>query len=94
MTSSYYIYYKVTAAQAAQVRQAVTELQRSLGSKTGIQGRLLCRRDQADTWMEIYENVQDERAFEAALAEDLERIGFGALLGAGASRYTEVFRPL
>ncbi|OGA87621.1 MAG: hypothetical protein A3G27_18790 [Betaproteobacteria bacterium RIFCSPLOWO2_12_FULL_66_14] len=94
MTASYYIYYNVAPAQAERVRSAVTELQRSLAASAGIAGRLLCRRDKPQTWMEIYENVADEAAFEAVLERELARLQFSSLLGPGSSRCTEVFRPL
>jgi hypothetical protein len=94
MTASYYIYYSVAPAQAECVRLAVSELQRSLAAGTGVAGRLLCRRDRPQTWMEIYENVADEAAFEAALERELERLQFSSLLGPGSPRHIEVFRPL
>lgn len=94
MTASYYIYYKVKPEQSADIRSAVIELQRSLAEKTGVTGRLLCRRDQPDTWMEVYENVGDAEAFEALLASELERLKFRERLGARSPRQLEVFRAL
>src|SRR4051812_42339236 len=64
---SYYIYYKVPAQLAAQLRPVVQELQRSMAAKTGVRGKLLCRRDKAETWMEVYEDVVDAVGFEAVL---------------------------
>jgi hypothetical protein len=90
--ASYYIYYKVGPATVERVRAAAEELQRSVAAKTGIQGQLLCRRDQPDTWMEVYENVGDAERFERALNAELERLRFTELLG--AQRHTEIFRPL
>ncbi len=92
MNSSYYIYYRVPAENAARARTAVSALQRELSDMTGIGGRLLRRRDDEATWMEIYENVQDGARFEAGLAELVERHGIGALLAPGSSRKQEVFR--
>jgi uncharacterized protein DUF4936 len=94
MSSSYYIYYKVPAAAATRLRAAAEDLQRSVAAKTGIAGRLLCRRDKAETWMEVYEDVGDEQRFEGALNAELERLRFAELLGAGSARVTEIFRPL
>ena len=48
---------------------AVGALQRELSDATGIGGRLLRRRDDETTWMEIYESVPDGARFEAKLAE-------------------------
>jgi hypothetical protein len=93
MTASYYIYYNVAPAQAARVRAAIDELQRSLAASVGVSGRLLCRRDRPQTWMEIYENVAHEAAFEAALERELERLQVSSLLGPGSPRHIEVFRP-
>ncbi len=92
MNSSYYIYYRVPAENAARARTAVSALQRELSDMTGIGGRLLRRRDDEATWMEIYENVQDGARFEAGLAELVERHGISALLAPGSSRKQEVFR--
>ena len=92
MNSSYYIYYRVPAENAMRARTAVSALQRELSDMTGIGGRLLRRRDDEATWMEIYENVQDGARFEAGLAELVERHGISALLAPGSSRKQEVFR--
>jgi len=92
VNSSYYIYYRVPAENAVRARAAVSALQRELSDMTGIGGRLLRRRDDEVTWMEIYENVQDGARFEAGLAELVERHGISALLAPGSSRKQEVFR--
>ncbi len=91
MNSRYYIYYRVPAENAVRARTAVSALQRELSDMTGIGGRLLRRRDDEATWMEIYENVQDGARFEAGLAELVERHGIRALLAPGSSRKQEVF---
>jgi hypothetical protein len=90
--TSYYVYYRVPPANAARARQAVDALQRDLSDQTGIAGRLLRRRDDESTWMEIYEDVPDGTAFEAKLAELAERHGFPGLLAPGSSRKHEIFR--
>ena len=92
MTLSFYIYYRVPAQNAERARAAVRELQRELAGSAGISGRLLRRRDDETTWMEIYENVQDGARFEAELAKLVERRGLAALLVPGSSRKQEVFR--
>ena len=92
MKSSYYIYYRVPAENAVRARTAVSALQRELSEITGIGGRLLRRRDDETTWMEIYENVPDAARFEAEIAALVERHGLGALLVPGSSRKQEVFR--
>ena len=92
MTTSYYVYYRVPPANAARARQAVDALQRELSNATGIAGRLMQRRDDASTWMEIYEDVSDGARFEAKLAELAERHGIPGLLAPGSSRKQEIFR--
>jgi hypothetical protein len=89
---SYYVYYRVPAANAARARDAVGALQRALSEATGISGRLLRRRDDETTWMEIYENVTDADRFEATLAELAEKHGVPALIAPGSSRKQEIFR--
>jgi len=49
MKSSYYIYYRVPAENAVRARTAVSALQRELSETTGIDGRLLRRRDDETT---------------------------------------------
>ena len=93
MRYSYYVYYQVEAQRADAVRVAVTRLQQGLSRATGIQGNLQCRRDKPQTWMEIYEGIEDAAVFEAALSEQLALSRFAEAMGEGA-RHTEVFRPL
>ena len=92
MKLNYYIYYRVPAENTVRARAAVSALQRELSDITGIGGRLLRRRDDGVTWMEIYEDVQDGARFEAELAKLVERYGLAALLVPGSPRKQEVFR--
>jgi hypothetical protein len=84
--------YYVPAENAARARAAVGALQRELSDSIGIDGRLLRRRDDETTWMEIYENVPDGTRFEAEIARLVDRHGLAALLVPGSSRKQEVFR--
>ena len=92
MKLNFYIYYRVPVQNAERARVTVNEVQRELSGIAGISGRLLRRRDDETTWMEIYENVQDGARFEAELASLVERHGLAALLVPGSSRKQEVFR--
>jgi hypothetical protein len=92
VSTSYYIYYRVPTANTARTREAVGALQRELSQTTGIGGRLLRRRDDETTWMEIYDNVPDDARFESTLAELVERHGILPLLAPGSSRKHEIFR--
>ena len=91
MKLSYYIYYRVPAENAARAHAAVGAMQRELSEIAGIGGRLLRRRDDETTWMEIYENVADAERFEAELGALAERHGLAALLAPGSARKREVF---
>jgi hypothetical protein len=92
MKYSYYVYYKVPVENAKRARAAVSAVQQDLLDVIGIGGRLLRRRDDETTWMEIYENVADPQRFEVELAELVERHGLAALLASGSSRKREIFR--
>ena len=89
---SYYVYYKVPRENAERARASVESLQRELAASTGVHGRLLRRRDDETTWMEIYEDVRDPARLEAALEELARRHGLAALLAPGSARRQEIFR--
>jgi len=88
----YYVYYRVLPGNADRARVAVGAIQRELSDATGIVGRLLRRRDDEATWMEIYEGVPESAPFERKLADLVERHGLVALLAPGSSRKQEIFR--
>jgi hypothetical protein len=88
---SLFVYYRVADAPDAAVRERVGAVQADLLATTGVPGRLLRRRDDPATWMEIYELVSDAGVFEQALDEALARHGFEALLAPGDARHTERF---
>ena len=94
MQLSYYIYYKVAPDNFERVKAVVHQLQSDIASATGVQGRLQCRRDKPETWMEIYEGISDSAVFEAALHSALQRTRFMDYLAPDARRMTELFRPL
>lgn len=90
MSLSLFVYYRVSAPDST-VRARVDALQSDVFAATGVRGRLLRRRDDPTTWMEIYEPVADAVAFEQSLDAALARHGFSALLAAGDVRHTERF---
>jgi len=92
VTLTYYVYYRVPTENTERVRTSVEAIQRELSDTTGVAGRLLKRRDDASTWMEVYENVPDAVRFEAQLAALVERHALAALLAPGSSRKLEIFR--
>ena len=89
MSLSYYIYYRV--ADPAQARKLVRHIQSALKSETGIEGRLLKKRDNPSMWMEIYEGVGDSGKFEQALGVILQAADFSSALAAGSVRHMECF---
>ena len=94
MSPNYYVYYRVALDQGERARGIVAALQDEVLKHTGVRGRLTHRRDDPATWMEIYEGISDERAFDASLAAAVERCGFSGVLAAGSQRVTEIFVSL
>ncbi|MEQ6289139.1 DUF4936 family protein [Vogesella sp. GCM10023246] len=66
MPASLYVYYSVSD-NFLPAQHAVMALMEEIQEKTGIQGRLLQRRDDTHTWMEIYDAITDADGFNAAL---------------------------
>ncbi len=93
MTPGYYVYYRIAPERADEARQVVAAIQDDVFRQAGVAGRLLRRRDDPETWMEIYEGVAHEKAFEDSLASAVECHAFGRLLAAGSRRITEIFVP-
>lgn len=91
MAWSYYIYYRVDAAEADACAAAVQKLLTAVRDRTGIQGRVLKKRNEPLLWMEIYGPVADEAKFEWELAEAVAASGINATLQAGSARHTECF---
>lgn len=79
-----YVYYRVQPGMELQCRAAVAAVQAELG----VRRRLLRRAEDAGTWMEIYEDVDE--AFAARLEAAVARHGLGAFL-AGDGRHVERF---
>ena len=73
--TSYYIYYRVQADQVASLQDEVRNLFRVVEAATGVRGRWMRRRDEPATYMEVYEDVRDEKAFEALLARESATLG-------------------
>jgi photosystem II stability/assembly factor-like uncharacterized protein len=82
----------VPRENAERARASVESMQRDLAASTGVQGRLLRRRDDESTWMEIYEDVRDPSGLETALEALAKKHGIAALLALGSARKREVFR--
>jgi hypothetical protein len=72
---NYYVYYKIESERLAALRALVEHLFSTIEQQTGVQGRWMHRRDDPLTYMEVYEGVQDERAFEALLEREGAKLG-------------------
>jgi hypothetical protein len=81
---NYYVYYKISPGDAAKLKPQVEQMFARIEKLTGVRGRWMRRRDDAATYMEVYEGVRDEAAFEAALKSESA--------GLGLQRKTELFQ--
>lgn len=86
----FYVWYTVGPDRSAALA-AVGGLLAAVEDATGIAGRVLARRDDPATWMEIYENVGDTAGFERTLAALAKQHGIGKVTGA---RHIERFAAL
>jgi len=71
----YYVYYRIAPGEADIVRRKVLAVFDAIQKQCGVRGRWMRRRDDPSTYMEVYEDVQDTAAFEAALAREGETLG-------------------
>ena len=72
---NYYIYYKVAPERLAALRSSVEALFEKVEKQFGVRGRWMRRRDDPTTYMEVYEGVENEQAFEALLAREAPALG-------------------
>jgi hypothetical protein len=73
--TNFYVYYRVDGASIDSIRSAVLKIFEAVKEQTGIQGRWMRRRDDPTTYMEVYEGVADDAAFEALLARESAGLG-------------------
>lgn len=73
--TSYFVYYRVEPGRVASLQEEVRQLFRSIEAATGVRGRWMRRRDEPATYMEVYEDVGDELAFEALLEREAAPLG-------------------
>ena len=74
--TNYYVYYRVDAARAGTLRAEVEKLLDRIQEQTGVRGRWMRRRDDPSTYMEVYEAVADDAAFEALLSREAAGLGW------------------
>ncbi len=85
----YYIWYRVHG-NLADAHRVIAALLDDVAARTAVHGRVLVRRDDPATWMEIYEGVTAPEDFERALAEAAARHRAAAIADEGA-RHVEAF---
>ena len=72
---NYYVYYKISPEQVKALAPKVAALFDLVKQKTGVRGRWMRRRDDPSTYMEVFEGVKDEAAFEALLESEGAKLG-------------------
>jgi hypothetical protein len=65
----------VDLARLAEVRAGVGRLFAAIERECGVRGRWMHRRDDPTTYMEVYEDVKNEKAFEAVLEREGAKLG-------------------
>ena len=90
MTYGFYIYYRVPAEVAEELRPRVLAMQAAITGETGTTGKLVTKVDEPLLWMEIYDGIDDCAAFSRILEEAIAVSRFIDLMPAPA-RKTEVF---
>jgi hypothetical protein len=73
--TNYYVYYRVDPAQLGELRVAIERLFGSIERETGVRGRWMHRRDDPTTYMEVYEGVPEDKAFETLLEREASGLG-------------------
>jgi hypothetical protein len=73
--TNYYVYYRVDAEKIVFLQGEIKNLFEEIQKQTGVSGRWMHRRDDPLTYMEVYEGVKDEVAFEALLERESAKLG-------------------
>jgi Domain of unknown function (DUF4936) len=72
---NYYVYYRLEPSRLRALWPLVQQIFLEIEKQTGIRGRWMRRRDDPSTYMEVFEGVQDEAAFEALLESEGAKLG-------------------
>ena len=86
---NYYVYYRLAPETVDDMRGKVRALFAQVEEHFGIRGRWLRRRDDPTTYMEVYEGIRDERAFDALL----ERFGAKLAISRKIERFISAETP-
>lgn len=88
----YFVYYRIRPdLDVDDAHAGIRAMQSELERQTGVKGRLLTRVHEESTWMEIYPDVADPAAFEAALTAAVAAAGLDGYIEEGAARHVERF---
>lgn len=85
----YYVWYRVHGSHA-DAQRVTAALQDDVAARTAIRGRVLVRRDDPSTWMEIYEGVAAPADFERELTAAVARHDAASIAHEGV-RHLEAF---
>lgn len=85
-----FVYYRIDSAHAFEAAGRIDDLLKKMASHCMLPPRRLCRCDDPDTWMEIYEGIADLPGFVTALQNEL-RAGRADHFVVG-ERHLECFR--
>ena len=88
---NYYIYYKVPPERVSALRPMVEHLFSTVEKRLGVRGRWMRRRDDPETYMEVYENVDDQAHFEWELADIADKLKVKEFLEPDTTRHCECF---
>jgi hypothetical protein len=86
---NYYVYYRLSPEAVADMRGKVRALFDLVEQQFGVRGRWMRRRDDPTTYMEVYEGIRDERAFDALL----ERFGATVKISRRVERFISAETP-
>ena len=73
--TNFYIYYRIDESKLASLRTSIARLLDAVERETGVRGRWMRRRDDPSTFMEVYEGIGDDKAFEALLLREAAGLG-------------------
>jgi len=89
--ASLYSYYRIVPERRAEARAAVYALFAAVAQNHDVQGRWMRRRDDPQTHMEIYSDIEDVDALLAFIRRECERTGFARVLADAGARHDEIF---
>ena len=86
---NFYVYYKLDEGRMARAGSFIKDIFHKVEKQFGIKPRWMRRRDDPSTYMEVYEGVKDEKAFEALMEREGAKLGVPRKL----ERFISLERP-